>query len=74
MLTQNRVLVSMGAGVFIFVSGFFVLLFTYKLLNSPKWMSTGMTWILVWPHLLLAKVGFPYPEEWSHSLSAPSPT
>lgn len=61
MLNQKRVFVSLGASVLIFVIGSFFLLFTYRLLNSPAWMLTVMTWILIWPNLLLSKAGFPYP-------------
>ena len=61
MLNKKRVVASIGVGIVIFALGFFLLLFTYKLLNSPQWMLTAMTWILIWPHLLLAKVGLPYP-------------
>jgi len=61
MLSLKRVFVSVGAGIFSFVIGFFLLFFTYKLLNSPPWMSSAMTWILIWPNLFLAKAGVPYP-------------
>lgn len=61
MLDKKRVFLSLGAGVFIFVSGLFLMLFAWRLLNSPQWMLTGMIWILVWPiRLSECVIGIPY--------------
>jgi cobalamin synthase len=57
-------LVSLGAGVVIFVMASFVVLFTWKLLNSPEWMTILLVWVIAWPLLLLVKIiHIPYPGE-----------
>ena len=56
MLIKKRAFVSIGASIVIFLIGSFLLLLTYKLLNSPPWMSTVLVWILAWPLLLAARL------------------
>src|SRR5678815_1626770 len=64
MLNKKRAFVSLGAGILIFIAGSFLLLFTWRLLNSPPWMSTALVWILVWPTRLIGCiVTIPYPRE-----------
>lgn len=52
----KRALGSVGAGILIFVIGFLVILFIWKLLGSPLWMLTGIAWMLCWPFWLLTSV------------------
>src|SRR6266404_8599641 len=62
MLNKKRAFISFGAGIVTYVGGSVVLLFTWKLLNSPQWMSTAIVWILVWPTRLIGCVfTIPYP-------------
>jgi hypothetical protein len=62
MLNKKRAFVSLGAGILIFIGGSFLLLFTWRLLNSPQWMLTAILWILVWPTRLIGCiVTIPYP-------------
>jgi|GEM_PF-5088093 len=49
MLNKYRALGSLGVGILIFVIGMMVILFIWKLLNSPQWMTTGIIWLLCWP-------------------------
>jgi hypothetical protein len=56
MLNKKRAFVSLGASVLIFIAGSFSLLFTYRLLKSPQWLSTLMVWILVWPTRLIKRI------------------
>ncbi len=53
MLNKYRALGSVGAGILIFVIGLLVILFIWKLLNSPQWLLTGMIWLLCWPWWLV---------------------
>ena len=53
MLNKKRAFVSLGAGIFIFVGGFLVLLLILRLLKSPQWMYTVLLWILIWPTRLI---------------------
>lgn len=50
---KKRAFVSLGAGIFIFVGGFFVLLLMLRLLGSPPWMYGLLLWILIWPTRLI---------------------
>jgi hypothetical protein len=56
MVNKKLALVSIGAGIVTFVSGFLGLLLIYRLLSSPQWMFTIIFWILAWPILLLTRV------------------
>lgn len=49
MLNKKRMLVSLGAGILVFMVGMFFVSLTYKVLNSPAWMMTGIFWLLAWP-------------------------
>lgn len=50
---KRRALVSLGAGILIFVGSSFSLLLILRLLNSPQWMYTVIIWILFWPTRLI---------------------
>src|ERR1044072_2950241 len=63
MVNKKRMLVSLGAGILLFVIGFLSLSFICRLVNSPAWMLNGMLWMLGWPIRILFTVGcIPYPE------------
>ena len=63
-------LVSLGAGILVFVIGLFSILLVWKILNSPAWMTTGIVWMLVWPiRLLLFVICIPYPDRGGTALA-----
>ena len=65
MMNKKRMLVSLGAGILLFVVGLFSLLLIYRLVNSPAWLATVIVWMIVWPfRIFLMVVCIPhYPEK-----------
>lgn len=61
MSNGKKLLLAVGASLFFFAFGVLLLFFAYKLLNSPTWMLSAITWMLIWPNLLISKAGIPYP-------------
>lgn len=55
MLNKKRLFVSLGAGILIFVIASFIILLTWKVLNSPQGM-TVLAWRVAWPVLLSTRV------------------